>query len=272
MLVYGVGALVVNTVVDVALAVIDPRWDPRRGRGTMKALRRAFRNPLGAGAIVTLVLVVVVAIAAPIIWGAAAGGVDTTHINAGPGPGHPIGTDSLGRDLLLRTLVAARLTLLLALGRPPSPSPSASCSALRHSWLGRAGRAVIAGVNIAVAFPGVLLALCLATVLGVGASSAMIAIGVAGAPSFARFCQTLVASVSERDYIAAARLAGVGRVGILGRHVLPNIAEPLIVNATIGAGGALLAFAEPVVPRSRRPASRLRLGAADDGGTRPAST
>ncbi|HEX5950143.1 MAG TPA: ABC transporter permease subunit, partial [Actinomycetota bacterium] len=210
----------------------------------MKGLRRALRSPLGAGAIVTLALVVVVAIVGPIVWGGAAGVVDTANINAAPGPGHPIGTDSLGRDLLLRTLVATRLTLLLALGSTAIALVIGIVLGAAPLLLGRAlGRVVIAGVNIAVAFPSVLLALCLATVLGVGASAAMVAIGVAGAPSFARFCQTLIASVSERDYIAAARLAGVGRVGILARHVLPNIAEPLIVNATIGAGGSLLAFA-----------------------------
>ena len=80
-------------------------------------------------------------------------------------------------------------------------------------------------------------------IFGVGAKGAVLAIGLAGAPSFGRLTQTLVAGVASRDYVAAARIAGVGRVRILLRHVLPNIAEPLIVNATIGAGGALLAFA-----------------------------
>ena len=62
-------------------------------------------------------------------------------------------------------------------------------------------------------------------------------------PTFARLTQTLVAGVAARDYVAVARTIGVGRVRILLRHVLPNISEPLVVNATIGAGGALLAFA-----------------------------
>ena len=62
-------------------------------------------------------------------------------------------------------------------------------------------------------------------------------------PSFARLCQTLVAGVASRDFVAAARIGGVGRFRVLTRHILPNIGEPLIVNATIGAGGALLAFA-----------------------------
>ena len=107
----------------------------------------------------------------------------------------------------------------------------------------RLGRLVSAGVNIAVAFPGILLALFFAVVFGVGATGAVLAIGLAGAPAFARLVQTLVAGVAARDYVAAARVAGVGRLRILVRHVLPNIAEPLVVNATIGAGGALLSFA-----------------------------
>ena len=107
----------------------------------------------------------------------------------------------------------------------------------------RGGRLVNAGINIAVAFPGLLLALFFAVIFGVGATGAVLAIGLAGAPAFGRLTQTLVAGVAARDYVAAAQIAGVGRVRILFRHVLPNIAEPLVVNATIGAGGALLAFA-----------------------------
>jgi oligopeptide/dipeptide ABC transporter ATP-binding protein len=102
---------------------------------------------------------------------------------------------------------------------------------------------VTASVNLAVAFPGLLLALFFAVIFGVGAKGAVLAIGLAGAPTFARLTQTLVAGVAARDYVAVARTIGVGRVRILLRHVLPNIGEPLVVNATIGAGGALLAFA-----------------------------
>ncbi|UMG93225.1 dipeptide/oligopeptide/nickel ABC transporter permease/ATP-binding protein [Nocardioides sp. TF02-7] len=94
-----------------------------------------------------------------------------------------------------------------------------------------------------MAFPALLLVLFFAVVFGVGATGAVLAVGVAGAPMFGRLCQTLVAGVAGRDFVLAARIAGVGRFRILLRHVLPNIAEPLVVNATIGAGGALLTFA-----------------------------
>ena len=64
---------------------------------------------------------------------------------------------------------------------------------------------------------------------------AVLAIGFATAPAFARLTQTLAASVTGRDFVAAARVAGVGRIRLLRRHILPNIGEPLVVNATIGA-------------------------------------
>ena len=76
-----------------------------------------------------------------------------------------------------------------------------------------------------------------------GATGAVLAIGLSGAPVFARLTQTLVAGVAARDFVSAARVAGLGRVRILFRHILPNVAQPLIVYATIGAGGALLSFA-----------------------------
>ncbi len=79
----------------------------------------------------------------------------------------------------------------------------------------RAGRLVTAAVNIAVAFPGLLLALFFAVIFGVGARGAVLAIGLAGAPSFARLAQTLAAGVAGRDYVAAARVAGVGRFRLL---------------------------------------------------------
>src|SRR6202035_61530 len=107
----------------------------------------------------------------------------------------------------------------------------------------RAGRAITSVINVAVAFPALLLALFFAVIFGIGAEGALLAIGLASAPAFARLVRTLSASVAGLDYIAAARISGVSRIRPLPRHVLPNIGEPLIVNATIAAGDALLSFA-----------------------------
>ncbi|HEU5108390.1 MAG TPA: ABC transporter permease subunit, partial [Micromonosporaceae bacterium] len=205
---------------------------------------RVLRTPLGATATVLVVLVLGLAVLGPVLWGADAEAVDTDNILAPPSSEHWAGTDNLGRDIFLRVLVAARLSVVLALLAVVIAVTAGLLLGSAPFLVGRRlGRLLSAAVNIAVAFPGLLLALFFAVVFGVGATGAVLAIGLAGAPAFARLTQTLVAGVASRDFVAAARVAGVGRVRILFRHVLPNIAEPLVVNATIGAGSALLSFA-----------------------------
>lgn len=212
--------------------------------GTAGRWRAMVRTPLGAASLVLVLAVAALAVLGPPLWGDRAAAVDTDAIHGGPSSAHWLGTDALGRDILARVLVATRMSVGLAvlatliavivgtaLGTAPSVLPRLL------------GRLVTAAVNIAVAFPALLLALFFAMVFGVGTSGAVLAIGLAGAPTFARLAQTLAASVAGLEYVAAARVAGVGRLRILRRHVLPNIAEPLVVNATVGAGAALLAFA-----------------------------
>jgi oligopeptide/dipeptide ABC transporter ATP-binding protein len=205
---------------------------------------RAFRTPVGIVAALLMGVVLVMAVIAPLVWGEAASAIDTSQMLAGPSPEHWAGTDNLGRDILARVLVATRLSVVLALSATAVAVGVGLLLGTGPMLLGRrAGRLLTAAVDIAVAFPGLLLALFFAVIFGVGAMGAVLAIGLAGAPAFARLCHTLVAGVGARDFVTAARIAGVSRGRVLVRHVLPNIGEPLVVNATIGAGGALLAFA-----------------------------
>ncbi|MGW6443272.1 dipeptide/oligopeptide/nickel ABC transporter permease/ATP-binding protein [Lentzea sp. NPDC055074] len=203
-----------------------------------------LRSPVGASSAALLAVLIALAIFAPLLWGDRAAAIDTDSLQQGPSADHLLGTDQLGRDIFYRVLVATRLTVGLALlatligvttglllGSVPSVLPR---------W---AARIVTSAVNIAVAFPGLLLALFFAVIFGTGTIGAVLAIAFAIAPSFARLTQTLTASVSGRDFIAAAKVCGVGRFRLLTRHVLPNIAEPLVINATLAAGSALTAFA-----------------------------
>jgi oligopeptide/dipeptide ABC transporter ATP-binding protein len=199
---------------------------------------------MGVSAAALLGVVLLLAILAPVLWSDQAERFDTAHILEGSSSAHWFGTDGLGRDIFYRVLVATRLSVALALTATAIGVVVGLILGTAAVLLGaRIGRLAAAVVNIAVAFPGLLLALFFAVIFGVGPTGAVLAIGLAGAPGFARLTQTLVAKVAGLDYIAAARIAGVGRVRVLVRHVLPNVGEPLIVNATIGAGGALLAFA-----------------------------
>jgi peptide/nickel transport system ATP-binding protein/peptide/nickel transport system permease protein len=210
----------------------------------VRRLTSVLRTPLGLTATVLSLGVLVLAVVAPILWTDDAEAVDTSNILAPPSSEHWAGTDNLGRDIFYRTLVATRLSVELALAATLIAVTVGLLLGTAAFVLGRRpGRLVGAAINIAVAFPGILLALFFAVIFGVGATGAVLAIGLAGAPAFGRLTQTLVASVAARDYVAAASVAGVGRFRSLFRHVLPNISEPLVVNATISAGAALLAFA-----------------------------
>ncbi len=219
----------------------DPTADGGTGSNRWLAV---LRTPVGASAGLLLLLVLLVALLAPILWTGRAEAVDTARILEGASADHWVGTDNLGRDIFFRVLVATRLSVGLALLATLIAVTLGVLLGTLPLVVGRrVGSLVTAGVNIAVAFPGLLLALFFAVIFGIGMVGAVLAIGFAGAPSFARLTHTLSAGIAERDYVAAARLAGVGRFRLLRRHVLPNIGEPLVVNATIGAGGALLAFA-----------------------------
>jgi oligopeptide/dipeptide ABC transporter ATP-binding protein len=204
----------------------------------------ALRTPIGATAAAMMALVALTAIVAPILWTDRANAHETASILAGPSAEHWIGTDAAGRDLFFRVLVATRLSVLLALGSTGIAVGIGlllgTAPVLVGGWV---SRAVTWFVGIAVAFPGFLLALFFAVIFGAGQTAAAFAIGLAGAPTFARLCQTLTGGIMNRDYVAAARIGGVSKLRLLTRHILPNIAEPLIVNATIGAGGVLLSFA-----------------------------
>ena len=210
----------------------------------MKRWMSVLRTPVGLTATVLSIGVLVLAVVAPLLWTDNADAIDTDDILAGPSAQHWAGTDNLGRDIFYRTLVATRLSVELALAATVIAVVVGLLIGTAPYLLGRRpGRVVLAGTNIAVAFPGILLALFFAVIFGVGAKGAVLAIGFAGAPTFGRLTQTLVAGISSRDFVAAAHVAGVPRLRILFRHVLPNVSEPLVVNATIGAGAALLSFA-----------------------------
>ncbi|NUR88946.1 MAG: ABC transporter permease, partial [Nonomuraea sp.] len=202
------------------------------------------RTPLAVAAAVALALLLFAVVLGPVIWADDALKIDTMAITQGASAAHPMGTDGLGRDVLARVMVASRLTVGLALLATLIAVAGGLVLGALPAVLGRrVGRLVNGLIGLVVAFPGLLIALVLAVVLGSGGRSAAFAIGLASVPAFARLTQTLAASVAGRDFVAAAKVLGVGRTRMLVRHILPNIAEPLIVQATLGAGGALLAFA-----------------------------
>lgn len=208
-----------------------------------RRLVTALRTPVGILSAFVVALLLILAVVGPILWGDEATRIDPVHLLEGSSAEHPLGTDNLGRDLLARILVATRLSLLLSvLAVLVAAGIGVPLGALPTVLGRRAARATATFIDFSLAFPGILLAIFLGVILGVGAHAAVLAIGVASAPAFARLTQTLAASAAGSDYVAAARVLGVPRWRVLIRHVLPNIAEPLILNTTLAIGYALLAL------------------------------
>lgn len=202
-----------------------------------------LRTPVGIVGVTLLTVLVLLAVFAPLLWGDRATATNTQNLLAGPSGQHWAGTDNLGRDIFFRTLVATRLSLLLTLMATALGVGLGLVLGLAPLLLPpRLGRLVVASINLLLGFPSLLMILFLAVILGVSTTSAVLAIGFAIAAPFARLAHALSAGVAEREYVAAARICGVHPIRIVGRHVLPNIAEPLVVNATVTASSVLLAF------------------------------
>ena len=170
--------------------------------------------------------------------------IDLRLALAGPTASHPLGCDALGRDLLARLLYGARLSLMVALS-------VVGLSLVFGSLIGgsaalAAGRVdsiVMRLVDVILAFPGFLLAIALAAILGPSLTDVVIALTAMGWTGYARLVRGEVLSLRERDYVHAADALGAPRWRILMRHLLPGIAGPLAVQTTFGIGGIIVAEA-----------------------------
>ncbi|MDQ0643446.1 dipeptide/oligopeptide/nickel ABC transporter permease/ATP-binding protein [Microbacterium murale] len=211
---------------------------------TPQRLLAVLRTPLGVVALVACLLLAFLTVFGPAIWGDAAAVSDTELISKGPSPDHLFGTDGSGRDILLRTLVATQLSVVMALTATIVGVVGGVLLGLLPLIIGgRLGRWIVAAINIGVAFPSLLLAIAFSVILGQSGTAATFAIAIAMVPNYGRFTHNLAASVWGRDYVSAARVLGLPTAQAVFRHVLPNVRDPLMVNAAISAGGALVAFA-----------------------------
>lgn len=205
---------------------------------------KRFINPTAIAAAIGLLLLLVLAVIGPIVWDDAATDRNVVERWASASFDHPFGTDDLGRDILARVLVATRLSLLLTAGATAIGLTGGLIVGLAASIMPRhVRRAVIWLMDILLAFPWLLLVLFFTVIWGATATGAMLAIGLAGIPNLTRLVYNLASSVSGKDYVRAAHVVGVGPFGILVRHVLPNIASPLLVQAAAAASVTLLSFA-----------------------------
>ena len=157
---------------------------------------------------------------------------------------HWLGTDKFGRDATSMIMVGARTTLFVGLIAVSVAAligvPLGVLAAMGPSWL---GQLVMRASDLVLAFPALLLAIMFGAVYGASTLTAMIAIGIATIPSFARVARAGALQVMRTEYVLAARVSGRSRFAIAGRHVLPNISSLVIVQASVSFAIAVLAEA-----------------------------
>ncbi len=211
----------------------------RKANSAWKKLRRNKSAMLG---LVLIVFVLLVSIFGPFLMSRDPAAMDFLQINAKPGTnGFLLGSDSLGRDVLTRLVYGGRISLLVAVGGMAVGAVIGILIGLVSGYSGGGVDAVLMRIMDGMsAFPFVLLALMLMTVLGAGMGNVILAIGIASVPGYARMTRGQVLMVKNEDYIKAVKALGASHSRVLFSHLLPNVVSSLIVYATLNVAGAIL--------------------------------
>lgn len=216
------------------------RIDAATNRSAPSTLRKFFRHNSAVIGLAVLVVLVLVALLAPLI-----APYDPIQISRDvmlpPSRDHFMGTDNLGRDVFSRVVYAARISLQMGF---IAVAIAASIGTLVGVVAGTYG-GIIDGffmrlIDALMALPGILLALTVAATLGPGLYNAMIAVGVAWIPSFARIVRSSVLQIKETTYVEAARASGASDMRLIWKHILPNTLAAIMVLASLGVATAIL--------------------------------
>ncbi len=208
-------------------------------------LRFGARQPLAAVGLLLLTGFVFAALLAPELAPS-----DPAHLNLNarmllPGSAHLFGTDELGRDILSRVLFGARISLLVAVS---VVAISLTVGLLAGSLAGFYGGVTDTVINVYLtnaflALPGILLAIAFVAFLGPGLFNLIFALSLSGWVGYARLVRAQVLALREREFVEAARALGASDLRLIVRHILPNLLQPLTVQAAVGMAGAVLAEA-----------------------------
>jgi peptide/nickel transport system permease protein len=206
--------------------------------------RRLWRRPPAVVGAVIVLFFVVLALGAPWIASSDPQRADYGKIRKGPTLANPFGTDDLGRDIFSRVVWGTRISmqagvfailLAIAIG-----VPAGLLSGYRR---GVTDQLIMRLTDAWLAFPFLILAIGLVTIMGASLTNATVAIGLAATPTYIRLTRGLVLSTQEEDYVQAARALGAGGPRTILRHILPNIVSALLVQATVSIPGAIIAEA-----------------------------
>lgn len=216
-----------------------------RERRANNAWNKLKRNKTALVGLIVVVIMTLLAILAPVITSQDPNGMNLADAYLKPGsPGHILGTDEFGRDLLTRIIYGSRVSIIVALGGMAVGGSIGILLGLISGFKGGIVDSVIMRLMDGMfAFPFILLALVLMTVLGDGIQNVIIAIGVANVPGFARVARGQVHVVKNEEYTQAVKALGASDSRLLFQHILPNCISPIIVYATLNVAGAIISEA-----------------------------
>jgi peptide/nickel transport system permease protein len=204
-------------------------------------LRAFFSNRLAVFGTAVMAVFVVMAVFAPLVAPYDPLDQNLPEKFDGPSLAHPFGQDELGRDILSRIIYGARISLTAGLAAVAIATAAGTLIGLVAGFLGRWPDSLLMRLmDVILAFPSILLAIVVVSVLGPSLPNAMLAIGIVFVPQIARVVRSAVISVRERDYIEAERALGASNAQIVVSGVLPNSMAPLIVQSTLTLATAIL--------------------------------
>jgi peptide/nickel transport system permease protein len=220
-------------------AVADPGVETRSRRQDFT--RTFFSNRLALFGAAVMSVFILMAVFAPLIAPYDPLQQELTEKFAPPSRAHLLGQDELGRDILSRVIYGARISLTAGLAAVAIATGVGTIIGVVAGYFGgRPDSLLMRLMDVLLAFPSILLAIVIVSVLGPSLTNAMLAIGIVFIPQMARVVRSAVISVRERDYIEAERALGAGNAQIIFSGVLPNSMAPLIVQATLTLATAIL--------------------------------
>jgi peptide/nickel transport system permease protein len=206
-----------------------------------RAWRRFRRHKMAMVGIIFLAVLILIALAAPIVAGKDPTKMDPRQSMQPPTADHLLGTDVAGRDIWARLVFGARVSLAVGLVAVSiSMTISLVLGTLSGYYGGTVDMAIMRLTDMMMVFPGLILVIAVVSVLGPSIFNVMIVLGILGWTGTTRLLRGQILSVRELDYVLAARAVGVPNARIMMAHVLPNAIAPLLVAATFGIAGAIL--------------------------------
>ncbi|MFW6266795.1 MAG: nickel transporter permease [Halanaerobium sp.] len=206
-----------------------------------KAFRQLKRNKLAIAGTIFIIALFIIAAFAPLIAPYSPFKTDFFRTLEGPSAEHWLGTDDLGRDVFSRLLYGARISITIGfISVAIGLIVGVPIGAISGYYGGKIDIFVQRLVDIMMAFPGMLLAIIIVAVMGVGLVNAMIAVGIVSIPTYIRLVRGSVLSIKNREFVQAAKAIGVRESVIIFKHILPHCLAPIIVQSSLQIGVAIL--------------------------------